>query len=240
MTELKKLVERQKPLVIAVCEVKPKHRKSGRSEKDYEIPNYTLHPPNLYNNDGRGIAVYTHQSLDKSTIQIRSNQNFQEVCLLKIRLRGGDTLLFECCYRSPTTTGTTNANNDNLIRLMKCVSLKNYSHICIVGDFNFKSIDWSTWRSKLGDNSNESKFIEGVRDSYLYQHVESPTRARGNDGPSILDLVLTNEEMQVSEITHGAPLGKSDHDVLSFRFHCYVDLAKKRIGIFSRVVTTRR
>ena len=85
MTELKKLVERQKPLVIAVCEVKPKHRKSGRSEKDYEIPNYTLHPPNLYNNDGRGIAVYTHQSLDKSTIQIRSNQNFQEVCLFEIR-----------------------------------------------------------------------------------------------------------------------------------------------------------
>ena len=147
MTELKKLVERKKPFVIAVCEVKPKHRKTKRSEKDYEIPNYTLHPTNLYNNDGRGIAVYTHQSLDKSTIQIKSNQDFQEVCLLEIRLRGGDTLLFGCCYRSPTTTDNTNANNDNLIRLMKCVSLKKYSPICIVGDFNFKSIDWSTWRS---------------------------------------------------------------------------------------------
>ena len=227
MTELKKLVERKKPLVIAVCEVKPKNT-CERSKKDYEIPNYTLHPINLYNNEGRGIAVYTHQSLDKSTIQIRNNQDFQEVCLLEIRLRGGDTLLFGCCYRSPTTTDTSNANNDNLIRLMKCVSLKKYSHICIVGDFNYKSINWSTWNTKLGDNSIEAKFIEGVRDSYLYQHVESPTRKRGNDDPSLLDLVLTNEEMQVSEITHGAPLGKSDHDVLSFRFHCYIDLAKKK------------
>ena len=228
MTELRKLVERKKPLVIAVCEVKAKNRKTERAEKDYEIPNYTLHPINLYNNDGRGIAVYTHQSLDKSTIQITSNQDFQEVCLLEIRLRGGDTLLFGCCYRSPTTTVTTNANNDNLIRLMKCVSLKNYSHVCIVGDFNFKSIDWSTWKSKQGDNSTEAKFIEGVRDSYLHQHVESPTRIRGNDDPSILDLIFTNEEMQVSEMTHGAPLGKSDHNVLSFRFHCYVDLTKKK------------
>ena len=227
MTELKKLVERKKPLILAVCEVKPKN--SGeRSPKDYEIPNYSLHPINLFNNVGRGIAVYTHQSLEKSTIQIKSNQDFEEVCLLEIRLRGGDTLLFGCCYRSPTTTDTSDKNNDNLIRLMKCVSLKKYSHICIVGDFNYKSIDWSTWKCRQGENSNEARFIEGVRDSYLYQHVESPTRKRGNDEPSTLDLILTNEEMQVSEITHGAPLGKSDHAVLSFRFHCYVDFGKKK------------
>ena len=238
MTELKKLVEGRNPHVLAVCEVKPKNP-GERSSKDYEIPNYSLHPINLYNNVGRGIAVYTHQSLDKSTIQIKSNQDFEEVCLLEIRLRGGDTLLFGCCYRSPTTTNTSETNNDNLVRLMKCISLKKYSHVCIVGDFNYKSINWSTWKSSHGENSNEARFIEGVRDSYLYQHVESPTLKRGNDEPSILDLVFTNEELQVSEITHGAPLGKSDHAVLSFRFHCYVDFAKKRIGMCLKEVTTR-
>ena len=235
MEELKKLVERKKPLVIAVCEAKPKNSKTERSEQDYEIPNYNLHQVNLYNNTGRGIAVYTHKSLEKSTIQIRSSQDFQEVCLIEIRLRGGDTLLFGCCYRSPTTTESTDANNENLIRLMKCISLKNYSHVCIVGDFNYKSINWSSWTTKLSENSIEAKFIEGVRDSYLYQHVESPTRIRGNDDPSVLDLVLTNEEMQVSDITHGAPLGKSDHSVLSFRFQCYVDQPlKKDRYIFER------
>ena len=34
--------------------------------------------------------------------------------------------------------------------------------------------------------------------------------------------------MQVSEITHNPPLGKSDHDVLTFDFHCYVDFAKPK------------
>ena len=34
--------------------------------------------------------------------------------------------------------------------------------------------------------------------------------------------------MKLSEITHGAPQGKYDNVVLSFRFHCYVDFTKKK------------
>ena len=227
MNELKKLVEIKKPMIIAVCEVKPKTQRE-QSLKDLEIPNFNLHHENLNVTKGRGIAIYTHQSIEKSTIQIKSTIDFEEACLIEIRLRGGDMLLFGCIYRSPTTTETSNANNDNLISLLKCISSKKYSHVCIVGDFNYKKIDWTVWKTKQSDNSKEAKFIEGVRDSYLYQHVESPTRRRGTDDPSLLDLILTNEEMQISDIIHGAPLGKSDHDVLSFKFQCYVDFSRKK------------
>ena len=34
--------------------------------------------------------------------------------------------------------------------------------------------------------------------------------------------------MQVSDIIHNPPLGKSDHDVLTFDFHCYVDFTKPK------------
>ena len=34
--------------------------------------------------------------------------------------------------------------------------------------------------------------------------------------------------MQVSDLTHKAPLGKSDHQVLSFNFHCYMDYGKPK------------
>ena len=122
-----KLVERKKPLIVAVCEVKQK-TSCERTEKDYEIPNYTLHPVNLDNEIGRGIAVYTHNSLEKSTIQVIPNQNFREVCLLEIRLRGGDVLLFGFCYCSPTKTDSSDSNNTSLNQLLKCVSLKKYSH----------------------------------------------------------------------------------------------------------------
>ena len=123
MTEVKKMIERNKPLIVAVCEVKPKNDRE-RSEKDYEIPNYTLHPVNLESDIGRGIAVYSHISLEKSTIRIIPNLHFEEVCLLEVRLRGGDMLLFGCCYRSPTATEYSCANNANLNRLLKCVSMK--------------------------------------------------------------------------------------------------------------------
>ena len=74
----------------------------------------------------------------------------------------------------------------------------------------------------------ELKFIEAVRDSFLHQHVEKPTRRRGNDDPSLLDLIFTDESMQVSEIVHHAPLGKSDHSVITFDFHCYLDFTTQK------------
>ena len=97
-----------------------------------------------------------------------------------------------------------------------------------IGDFNYKKINWATWTPTCGESSPEMKFIEGVRDCYLHQHVEKPTRRRGSDEPSLLDLVLTNEEMQVTDIQHHAPIGKSDHDVLCFNFHCYLDFTQPK------------
>ena len=55
----------------------------------------------------------------------------------------------------------------------------------------------------------EVVFLEAVRDSYLYQHVEHATRKRGNDDPSLIDLIFTDEEMQVSDVSHHSPLGKA-------------------------------
>ena len=75
-------------------------------------------------------------------------------------------------------------------------------------------------------NSAEIFFLETVQDSYLCQHVEHATHRRGNDAPSLIDLIFTDEEMQVSGVSHHSPLGKSDHSVITFNYHCYLDYAK--------------
>ena len=227
MIELRKRIEKEKPMIVAICEVKPKNA-SDRNLKDFEIPNFTIHPVNLEKETGRGIALYIHSSLEKSAIHLIPSHGFEEVCLVEIRLRKGDILLFGCCYRSPTATDQSANNNRELNRLLKSISLKKYSYTCIVGDFNYKAINWISWTTKHGDDSHEANFIEAVRDSFLYQHVEKPTRRRGANEPSVLDLVLSNETMQVSEIIHSPPLGKSDHDVLTFEFQCYVDYTKPK------------
>ena len=101
---------------------------------------------------------------------------------------------------------------------------RKYSHICLVGDFNYGSIDWEHWTTNKGEVSIEANFLEALRDCFLFQNVTEPTRCRGTDDPSLLDLILTNEEDQVSEVEYHAPLGKSDHSVLTFEFNCYLDL----------------
>ena len=55
-----------------------------------------------------------------------------------------------------------------------------------------------------------------------------PTRRRGNDNPSLLDLLFTDEAMRISDISRHAPLGKSDHDIITFKFHSYMNFSKSK------------
>ena len=157
------------------------------------------------------------------------SNKFEVSCLLEIRLRGGDVLLFGCIYRSPTSTPETTENNENLNNLLRSISDKSYSHVCLVGDFNYRDISWKSWTTPHGENSKEVRFIEAVRDCFLFQHIEESTRTSGNHELSLIDLLLTNEEMQVSNVVHHSPLGKSDHSVITFNYHCYLDFSKPKI-----------
>ena len=226
LSELKTRIERDKPSIIAVSEVKLKNSKN-RDTQDYNIPNFVLYPTNLSESTGRGMAVYIHSSLEKSVIEIKPDIGFEEACLLEIKLRGGDVMLFGSFYRSPTQTGDSDSNNDKLNRLLKCIAKKKYSHRCLIGDFNFREINWGTFTTIHNENSKEHKFIETIQECYLYQHNEENSRRRGNDNPSLLDLVFTDEALQVSDVSHHAPLGKSDHNVITFKFNCYIDYATR-------------
>ena len=210
--------------MIAICEVKPKNT---QQVFNYQIPNYTLHPINLDSKTGRGIAVFTHSFIEKSVIQIKSDLNFCECCLVEIKLKGGDLMLFGCFYRSPTLTDSSLYNAEQLNKILSLISRKKYSHTCLVGDFNFPDINWESWTTPHNEDSKEFKFIETLRDCFLHQHNLQNSRRRGNDEPSLVDLVLTDERMHISEILHQSPLGKSDHNVLTFDFNCYLDYKKQ-------------
>ena len=228
MTELVTKIELEKPLIVAVSEVKMKNPTKKRVLEDYQIPNYILYDVNLTNDVGRGLAVYIHKSIDKSAVEIKLESKFEESCLMEIRLRGGDVMLFCCCYRSPTTTDKSDENNEKLNQLLRTISKKKYSHRCIVGDFNYRNINWENWSTTASEQSVEAKFIEAVRDCYLFQHISTTTRHRGTNNPSLIDLLLTDEEMNVSDIQHHSPLGKSDHNVVIFDYHCYLDFSKPK------------
>ena len=94
-SELLEFVERKKPHIIAICEVKPKIPRERR-ELEYVILGYSLYSVNLDSNIGRGMIIYIHYSINNCVIQINPDIKFSEVCLLEIRLCRVYDLLFGC------------------------------------------------------------------------------------------------------------------------------------------------
>ena len=55
--------------------------------------------------------------------------------------------------------------------------------------------------------------------------VDKPTRSREGQTSNILDLILVNEVRFISEVKHSSPIGKSDHETLTFTLYTGVDRA---------------
>jgi len=91
------------------------------------------------------------------------------------------------------------------------------SNLLNVGDFNMPCINWTLLTVSPANNCNETL----LEDLYLIQHVTFPTRFRNNQMPSLLDLMLTDDENTVSNTTSLRPHRKSDHIVIEFDFLCY-------------------
>ena len=205
------------PQIIAVTEIKPKNNRYPVFPAEYNLPDYVTYHKNVDNNIGRGIIIYVHESLVAR--QILPCTEYQESLWMEVQLTGKDKLLIGCIYRSDSGT---QENNDQLLDLLNEMTKTKHSHRLIMGDFNYRGINWETWTTNIDNpTNNENKFIECLRDNFLYQHVNSPTRGRGSDTPHLLDLVMTNNEQMVTKIDHLSPLGKSDHSILALKLNCY-------------------
>ena len=68
-----------------------------------------------------------------------------------------------------------------------------------------------------------NKFQKPVKDMALWNHVFDYTRIRQQNGPSLLDLVLTEELFILDRSTYECPLERSDHLVLEFDVICHAD-----------------
>ena len=91
-----------------------------------------------------------------------------------VKLNSKDNLLIVCIYNSPS--GDENNQNNLSGLIQESTSKQKYSHILLMGDLNYRNIDWNTWTTpNRSEESNEFKFIETIRDSYLYQHINQPT-----------------------------------------------------------------
>merc|ERR1711980_80850 len=99
--------------------------------------------------------------------------------------------------------------------------------LIMVGDFNCRRIDWSNYEVKkeeVKDWSWNKELFNLATQSLLHQHINEPTRMRGEDRPTILDLLFTRTEEEVTNIQYKTPLGNSNHVVLQFDFLVQYDV----------------
>jgi hypothetical protein len=82
---------------------------------------------------------------------------FKENVWAKIKLRGKDTLLIGCIYKSPTS------DSENIVT--KKIIFSPFDN----GRLQFPKIDWKNWSN--GGDKEGGKFMEAIRDSYLIQHA---------------------------------------------------------------------
>ena len=69
-----------------------------------------------------------------------NNSDFKEQLWMEIKLMNQDHLLLGCIYHSPSADRA--SSTTDLCNLLKSVIMSKPSHLLIVGDFNYKEINW--------------------------------------------------------------------------------------------------
>ena len=223
------------PDVMMIAEVIPKAQKNPIFEIQLDIEGYELYKN--FNNDDldlgassiRGVVIYVKSILNSKDVTTEIAQQHKDQLWIEIELIGKDKLLCGCMYRSPSNDKNMSCENTRLITLSIGKAMeRNPSHILVSGDFNFKEIDWENEYVR-GDHQHISLFMETLQDLFLKQHVTEPTRYRNGEEPSLLDLVITNEEGMIQNLSYHPALGDSDHCCLKFDLCCYAYHHKRKV-----------
>ena len=217
-------VQIHQPHIIAITEVNAKNCKYPPDPVIFHIEGYQCFSKNVSSsNKTRGIIIHVHNSI-KDVVEVTAETSFSEYAFISAQINKSEKILIGCIYRSESGSPE---NNDELTKLIKEIGVMKYPHKIIMGDFNYKHINWKNWSTSKNESSDEYKFIESVKDAYLHQHIKEPTRSRGTQQENLLDLVLTDDQNRIDEISHTSPLGNSDHMMLTFNYTVKHDIEYK-------------
>ena len=151
---------------------------------------------------GGGVVLYIRDSLSPALVM--SGQDCEGIWA-KIKCNGtnGDQVLkIGLYYRGP------NASPEECTDLLESIRQQAIHGTIIMGDFNYRGIDWNLNTVEGGEGQ---ELLEIIEDLFLTQHVRNPTR-----GENILDLVISSEPGLVDNLQVICPVANSDHNVITW------------------------
>ena len=196
---------KNEPQVICITETLPKNQVNYCSPIELGSLNFTSY----HCNKSRGVSIYVNTGLKSEEIKI--NTDYTESIWVAVE-DGKYNILVGCIYRSPNSSSH---NSEKLIDLLEEVSKLKYNAMVIVGDFNYKEIDWENNIVRANENNAASYIYDKINDLFLTQLIKEPTRYREGETSNLLDWVLTTNPERIDSIEVGPPLGeKGDHCII--------------------------
>ena len=157
------------------------------------------------------MGIYVFNSLQASEAHFYDS-TFIEHVWVTIQLCGSDALTVGCIYRSPSHS--IEQTTSDLCDLLSAIPRS--SHCLVCGDFNYGNINWESHCQLLPVNTHTQLFLDTLSDHFGLSMSLNPARYRLGQSPHILDLVFTNEEAMINNISYLPGLGSSDHVCLNF------------------------
>ena len=157
------------------------------------------------------MLFYIQKDIDYK--ETNNESGFEELQVYNLLLTKREVVIAST-YRSPSSTPDNNYNLNYFFRSFR----SNRSGYIVLGDINHRDVDWQYIRTNHDKNSKEQQIFEAVKDSYLDQHFDRPTRVTKNNEPSLLDLMLADKTLEPTSIEYISLLGKGDHTLIQAKF----------------------
>ena len=215
--ELELEVHLTDPDFVIISETYPKNISSTEiSDAELKLAGYNLLKATT-NPKSRGVCILYKSNIKVKDCKLLNDFKFEESCWCSVILENNKTLLLGAIYRSCSSNVT---NSLKLFQLITNAIDMKFDYNIIVGDFNFPTINWENWCTPHNETHIEFKFIECLRDNFLQQLINEPTRRRFGQAENILDLVIVDKPEIVCEIKYRQNLGASDHVGLFVKLNC--------------------
>ena len=146
-----------KPHIICITEALPKAKQnSSIYSSTINLEGYELFHNFEYQNCHRGLCIYLKAGFECCELTI--DEDFTESLWIKVTLGNSEKLLIGVIYRSPS-----NNEPDYIDQLLTAISTAaedNSTYKFIVGDFNFRGIQWREHSGDTETNLNQSVRVE--------------------------------------------------------------------------------
>ena len=209
---LEEFVLKNKIDIIAVTETLDKFVPvNDQQNLHFILPGFT----SFQKNSGRGVCLFVREGLTVTRLE-DCESLFDPSIFCKISPNKEEHFVMGVVYRSPNSSNEENMKLLNQISYVSEKVLQSKSKLLLVGDFNYKEIDWPNEYCPGATEKNSVKFLNCIQKNFLTQFVSSATHKRGDQCPTLIDLIISNEPDFVQNVEHHAPLGSSHHEILTF------------------------